>query len=141
MGTPAQPDQDQFRFRRAAFYSSLKSKVGLIAAKAVALRKNMNTDNCLIASRAASRRLASSHATSLLNSSLSHHLPRPQPFPEGGSERASDSRRSRGRNGSWSYKLEGVLFVVFNDAMLSNGVLFVKTSNEAMLSTKGFRVN
>ena len=25
MGTPAQPDQDQFRFRRAAFYSSLKS--------------------------------------------------------------------------------------------------------------------
>ena len=26
MGTPAQPDQDQFRFRRAAFYSSLKSK-------------------------------------------------------------------------------------------------------------------
>ena len=81
MGTPAQPDQDQFRFRRAAFYSSLKIKVGLIAAKAAALRINMNTDSCLIASRAASRRLASSHATSLLNSSLSHHLPRPQPFP------------------------------------------------------------
>ena len=44
MGTPAQPNQDQFRFRRAAFYSSLKSKVGLIAAKAAALRINMNTD-------------------------------------------------------------------------------------------------
>ena len=81
MGTPAQPNQDQFRFRRAAFYSSLKSKVGLIAAKAAALRINMNTDGCLVASRAASWRLASSHATSLLNSSLSHHLPRPQPFP------------------------------------------------------------
>jgi hypothetical protein len=85
MGTPAQPDQDQFRFRRAAFYSSLKTKVGLIAAKAAALRINMNTDSCLIASGAASRRLASSHATSLLNPSdspsLSHHLPRPQPFP------------------------------------------------------------
>ena len=81
MGTPAQPDQDQFRFRRAAFYSSLKSKVGLIAAKAAALRINMNTDSCLVASRTASRRLASSHATSLLHSSLSHHLPRPQPFP------------------------------------------------------------
>ena len=80
MGTPAQPDQDQFRFRRAAFYSSLKSKVGLIAAKAAALRINLNTDSCLVASRAAPRRLASSHATSLLNSSLSHHLPRPQPF-------------------------------------------------------------
>ena len=81
MGMPAQPDQDQFRFRRAAFYSSLKSKVGLIAAKAAALRINMNTDSCLIASRAASWRLASSHATSLLNSSLSHHLPRPQTLP------------------------------------------------------------
>jgi hypothetical protein len=81
MGTPAQPDQDQFRFRRAAFYFGLESKVGLIAAKAAALRINMNTDSCLVASRAASRHLASSHATSLLNSSLSHHLPRPQPFP------------------------------------------------------------
>jgi hypothetical protein len=78
MGAPAQPDQNQFRFRRAAFYSSLKIKVGLIAAKAAALRINMNTDSCLIASRAASRRLASSHATSLLNSSvtsLSHTSP------------------------------------------------------------------
>ena len=46
MGTPAQPDQDQFRFRRAAFYSSLKSKAGLIAAKADDLRINMNTDSC-----------------------------------------------------------------------------------------------
>jgi hypothetical protein len=81
MGTPVHSDQDQFHFRRVAFYSSLKSKVGLIAAKAAALRINMNTDSCLIASRAASRRLASSHATSLLNSSLSNHLPRPLPFP------------------------------------------------------------
>ena len=57
------------------------AQMGLIAAKAAALRINMNTDSCLVASRTASRRLASSHATSLLNSSLSHHLPRPQPFP------------------------------------------------------------
>ena len=54
MGTPAQPDQDQFCFRRAAFYSSLKSKVGLIAAKAATLRVNMNTDRPPIASHAAS---------------------------------------------------------------------------------------
>ena len=47
MGTPAQPDQDKFRFRRAAFYSSLKNKVGLIAAKAAALRVNMNTERRL----------------------------------------------------------------------------------------------
>ena len=45
MATPAQTDQDQFRFRRAAFYSSVKSKVGLIAAKAAALRINMNIDS------------------------------------------------------------------------------------------------
>jgi hypothetical protein len=36
-GTPAQPDQDKFRFRRAAFYSGLKSKVGLIASAFFAL--------------------------------------------------------------------------------------------------------
>ena len=47
MDTPAQPDQDQFCFRRAAFYSSLKSKIGLIAPKAAALRVNMNTDRQL----------------------------------------------------------------------------------------------
>ena len=52
MDAPAQPDQDQFLFRRAAFYSSLKSKVGLIAAKAAALRVNMKTVSCLIVSRA-----------------------------------------------------------------------------------------
>jgi hypothetical protein len=33
-----------FRFRRAAFYQSLKSKVGLAAAKAAALRMNLNID-------------------------------------------------------------------------------------------------
>jgi hypothetical protein len=43
-----------FRYRRAAFYSGLKSKVGLIAAKTAALRVNMNTDGCLLASHVAS---------------------------------------------------------------------------------------
>jgi hypothetical protein len=31
-----------FRYRRAAFYNGLKSKVGLAAAKAAALRVNLN---------------------------------------------------------------------------------------------------
>ena len=31
MGVPAQPNQVLFRYRRAAFYSGLKSKVGLIS--------------------------------------------------------------------------------------------------------------
>jgi hypothetical protein len=79
MGTPAQPDQDQFRVRRAAFYYSLKSKVGgLIAANAAALRVNMNTDSCLIASLAVSRHLASSHPSSLFHSSRTPTLPRPR---------------------------------------------------------------
>jgi hypothetical protein len=78
MGTPAQPDQDQFRFCRAALYPSLKSTVGLIAAKAAALRVNVNTDSCLISSHAWSRHLASFHASSLFHSSLTHTLARPR---------------------------------------------------------------
>jgi hypothetical protein len=38
-GMPSQRNQsDSFRFKSAAFYQSLKSKVGLAAAKAAALR-------------------------------------------------------------------------------------------------------
>jgi hypothetical protein len=42
-GMPSQRNHsDMFRFRRAAFYQRLKSKVGLAAAKAAALRINLN---------------------------------------------------------------------------------------------------
>jgi hypothetical protein len=37
-----QHNSDSFWFRRAAFYQNLKSKVGLAAAKAAALRINLN---------------------------------------------------------------------------------------------------
>ena len=37
---------DSFRFKRAAFYQSMKSKVGLAAAKAAALRINLNVGGC-----------------------------------------------------------------------------------------------
>ena len=43
LGMPAQQHCDSFRYRRAAFYNGLKSKVGLAAAKAAALRVNLNT--------------------------------------------------------------------------------------------------
>ena len=43
-GVPAQTNQDFFRYKRAAFYSGMKGKVGLIFAKAAALRININTD-------------------------------------------------------------------------------------------------
>ena len=37
-------DVDSFRYERAAFYSGIKGKVGLIFEKAAALRININTD-------------------------------------------------------------------------------------------------
>ena len=73
-GVSAQHTTDMFRYRRAAFYSGLKSKVGLIAAKTAALRVNMNTDGCLLASHVASHFPPTSHAPSLLISSLSHNV-------------------------------------------------------------------
>jgi hypothetical protein len=45
-GMPSQHNSDKFRFCRAAFYQNLKSKVGLAAAKAAALRINLNIDGC-----------------------------------------------------------------------------------------------
>jgi hypothetical protein len=42
-GMPSQRNQsDSFRFKRAAFYQSLMSKVGLAATKEAALRINLN---------------------------------------------------------------------------------------------------
>ena len=42
-GMSSQRNQsDSFQFKRAAFYQSLKSKVGLAATKAAALRINLN---------------------------------------------------------------------------------------------------
>ena len=46
----ARHNQHQFRFRRAAFYSQLKSKVGNILAKATALRINLIIDGAPVAS-------------------------------------------------------------------------------------------
>jgi hypothetical protein len=46
-GMPSQRNQwDSFRFKRAAFYQSSKSKVRLAAAKAAALRINLNVEGC-----------------------------------------------------------------------------------------------
>jgi len=46
-GMPSRRNQsDSFRFKRAAFFQLLKSKVGLAAAKAAALRININVEGC-----------------------------------------------------------------------------------------------
>ena len=47
IGMPAQQHCDSFRFRRAAFYNGLKSKVGLAAAKTAAMRIR-TTHNAII---------------------------------------------------------------------------------------------
>ena len=44
---PAQQHCDLFRYRRAAFFNGLESKVGLAAAKATAVRVNLNIDGCV----------------------------------------------------------------------------------------------
>jgi hypothetical protein len=63
---------DSFRFKRAAFYQSLKSKVGLAAAKAAALRINLNVECCGIVAAPVH---APSRAPLLLPLPLSHNLP------------------------------------------------------------------
>ena len=49
-GLPSQQNRSDnaFRFKRAAFYMGLKSKVGLVAAKASALRINLNIQGCSV---------------------------------------------------------------------------------------------
>ena len=42
-------NSEALRFTRAAFYNGLKSKVGLAAAKAAALRINLNVQGCVVA--------------------------------------------------------------------------------------------
>ena len=72
----AQTHHDLFHFRRAAFYSQLKSKVGTILAKATALRINLNIDGAPIASRSHTHPLHS-QTSRLLSSSLSLGIPFP----------------------------------------------------------------
>ena len=75
-GTPKQQNNsDSFRFRRAAFYQSLKSKVGLAAAKAAALRSNLNVEGCGVV---ASPMNAPSRTPLLFPLLLSHNLPFPR---------------------------------------------------------------
>ena len=61
-------------FKRAAFYNGLKSKVGLAAAKAAALRVNLNVQGCVIV---ATPMHAPSRTPLLLHLFLSHNLPIP----------------------------------------------------------------
>ena len=75
-GMSSQRNQsDSFRFKSAACYQSLKSKVGLAAAKAAALRINLNVEGCGIV---AAPMHAPSRTSLLLPLLLSHNLPLPR---------------------------------------------------------------
>jgi hypothetical protein len=75
-GLPSQQNRsDAFRFKRAAFYMSLKSKVGLVAAKASALRINFNIQGCSVVAPSLH---APSHVPLLLPLLLSHNIPLPR---------------------------------------------------------------
>jgi hypothetical protein len=75
-GMPSQRNQSEsFRFKRAAFYQGLKSKVGLAAAKAAALRINLNVQGCSIV---AAPMHAPSRTSLLLPLLLSHNFPLPR---------------------------------------------------------------
>jgi hypothetical protein len=63
---------DSFRFKRTTFYRSLRSKVGLAAAKAAALRINLNVEGCGIVAAPVH---APSRAPVLLPLLDSHNLP------------------------------------------------------------------
>ena len=74
----AQSDRGFFHYRRAAFSSMLKSRVGNILAKAAALRINLNIDGSPIASRSHTHP-SHSQTSRLLTSSLSLGVPVPRP--------------------------------------------------------------
>jgi hypothetical protein len=73
----AQHDRGQFHYRRAAFSSQLKAKVGNIQAKAAALRINLNIDGAPIASTSHTHPLHS-QTSRLLTSSLFLGVPVPR---------------------------------------------------------------
>jgi hypothetical protein len=68
----------RFHYRRAAFSSMLKSRVGNILAKASAIRINLNTDGSPIASKSHTHP-SHSQTSRLLTSSLSLGVPVPRP--------------------------------------------------------------
>jgi hypothetical protein len=66
---------NEFWFKLIAFYMGLKSKVGLVSAKALTLRINLNIQGCI---EVAPSPHAPSHASLLIPLLLSHDIPLPR---------------------------------------------------------------
>ena len=73
----AQSDRGFFHYRRAAFSSMLKSRVGNILVKAAALRVTLNLDAAPITSKSHTH-ITHSQSSRLLTSSLSLGVPVPR---------------------------------------------------------------
>ncbi len=74
-GLPSQQNRSDNRFKCVAFYMGLKSKVGLVAANASALRINLNIHGCSVVAPSLH---APSRALLLLPLLLSHNIPLPR---------------------------------------------------------------
>jgi hypothetical protein len=74
----SQSDRGFFHYHHVAFSSILKSRVGNILAKSVALRINLNTDGSPIVSKSHTHP-SHSQTSRLLTSSLSLGVPIPRP--------------------------------------------------------------
>ena len=83
----AQPEQDLFRFRRAAFYTRLKSTFGLLIAKA-SVHVHLSVDGCPISSR------AHTHPSHSQTSRLLSPSPSTKPCPATPCEREASSYSS-----------------------------------------------
>ena len=68
---------DTFHFKRAAFYNGIKSNVGLVLAKAAALRITLNLDGVPMPARAYTHPSHNNNSR-LISTALSHHIPLPQ---------------------------------------------------------------
>ena len=103
---PAQQHCDSFRFRRAAFYNGLKSKVGLAAAKTAAMRINLNIDGCGVVAPPVHSSLRAPH---LLANLLAHNLRHGPSGIESESLLLAHTHTQRGMmgpwdNGSWGFQ-------------------------------------
>ena len=67
---------DSFHYKRATFYNAIKSKVGLVLAKAAALRITLNLDGAPIPARAYTHPSHNNNSR-LISTALSHHIPLP----------------------------------------------------------------
>ena len=70
----AQPHASRFTYRRAAFFNTLKSKTGLMVARAAALRTNINIDGRPLPSKKRSRISSKACAHHLLSTACAPHF-------------------------------------------------------------------